>query len=91
MLQHGLGGLRASATQHVIELVDAHGVRALVALERHATPILGSPVDGVHFASILAARFALRDRHHIPVTLVREKEGAISNRFLEGSLTNSRS
>jgi len=38
MLQHGLGGLCASATQPFIEFIDAHGVRTLAALEgsRHA-------------------------------------------------------
>jgi hypothetical protein len=70
MLQHGLGGLRASATQTFIEFVDAHRVRTLLAVEDHATLIFGRPVDRVHSGSITAASPAQYDCHHIPVTLV---------------------
>jgi hypothetical protein len=50
MLQHGTSRLRSGATELVIELVDAHGVRALVAGEGHAVPASGEPVDRVHHA-----------------------------------------
>ena len=50
MLQHCLGGLRASATRLVVELVHQHRVRTLSAVEGHATPTFGSPVDRVHDA-----------------------------------------
>lgn len=57
MLQHGLGRLRASASQPVIELIDAHGVRTLLAVEDHGTPIFGSPLDHVHCAEHTRRRF----------------------------------
>jgi hypothetical protein len=50
MLQHGPSGLRAKAAQSVIELIDAQGVRALVASEGHTTVISWDPVDCVHQA-----------------------------------------
>jgi hypothetical protein len=37
MFQHGASGLRATTAESVIELVDAQGVRALVARDGHAT------------------------------------------------------
>ena len=48
MLQHGTRGLRATAAEPVIELIDVHGVRALLASEGHAAS--GDPVDRVHDA-----------------------------------------
>jgi hypothetical protein len=48
MSQHGTGGLRATAAECVIELVDAHGVRALVAHEGHFARTSGNSVDRVH-------------------------------------------
>jgi len=57
MLQHGTGGLRATAPESVIELVDAQGVRALVAGEGHATPTSRIPVDRVHHAEHNAGFF----------------------------------
>jgi hypothetical protein len=57
MLQHGTGGLRATVAKFVIELVDAQGVRALVAGEGHFTPTSGTPVDRVHHAENTAGFF----------------------------------
>jgi hypothetical protein len=50
MLQHGTRRLRATAAEPVIELVDALGMRALVAGEGHASPASSDPVDRVHHA-----------------------------------------
>jgi hypothetical protein len=57
MLQHGTGGLRATAAESVIELVDAQGMRALVAGEGHAAPTSGNPVNRVHHAEHTAGFF----------------------------------
>jgi hypothetical protein len=48
MFQHGTGSLGATAAESVIELIDAHGVRALVAREDHFARTSGNPVDRVH-------------------------------------------
>jgi hypothetical protein len=47
MLQHGTRGLRATATESVIELVDALGMWAGKADENHAARVF---VDRVHHA-----------------------------------------
>ena len=52
MLQHGLGGLRASATQLFVEFVDVYRVRTQLAVEDYATLIFGGPVDRVHCGRI---------------------------------------
>ena len=57
MLQHGTGGLRAAAAESVIELIDAQGVRALVAGEGHSTPTSGNPVNRVHHMPSIPAAF----------------------------------
>jgi hypothetical protein len=54
MLQHCTGGLRSGAAESVIELVDAHGVQALVASENHAARV---SVDRVHHAEHTPALF----------------------------------
>lgn len=48
MLQHGPSGLRARASESAIELIDAQGMRALVASEDHVIVISWRPVDCVH-------------------------------------------
>ena len=48
MPQHRTGGLCATAAESVIELVDAQGVRALVAGETHFARTSGNPIDRVH-------------------------------------------
>jgi hypothetical protein len=47
MLQHGASGLRATTTESVIELVDAHGMWAVKADEDNAARV---SVDRVHHA-----------------------------------------
>ena len=47
VFQHGTCCLRSRATEPLIELVDAHGVGALVADEDHAARVF---VDRVHHA-----------------------------------------
>jgi hypothetical protein len=54
MLQHGASGLRATATESVIELVDAHGMWAVKADEDYAARVF---VDRVHHAEHTAAHF----------------------------------
>ena len=76
MLQHGLGGLRASTTQPFIEFVDAHGVRTLAALECHVTPIFTSRLIVYIAPSITAASPTKCDDHRIPVTLVASRDVA---------------
>jgi hypothetical protein len=54
MSQHGAGGLRLTAAESVIELVDAQDVRGPVASEGHRARASGNPVDRVHHASAYA-------------------------------------
>jgi hypothetical protein len=50
VLQHGTGSLRATATELVIELVDADCVRTLFTGEGYRTSCSGRSVDCVHYA-----------------------------------------
>ncbi len=77
MLQHGMSGLRATATESVIELVDALGMWAVMADEDDAARVL---VDRVHNPSIRAAFPAQYDRNRFPVTFVLERGGAYRRR-----------
>jgi hypothetical protein len=64
MFQHSACSLRATAAAPVIELIDVHGVRALLATEGHATS--GRPIDRVHDAENTLSPFP---RGVIAVTL----------------------
>ena len=70
MLQHGICGLRATATESVIELVDALSMWAVMADEDHAAGVF---VDRVHNPEHARCLPLPCDRNRFAVTSVWER------------------